>query len=152
MSTSATPTDDTRRIHLPSSNPGAPTIARRAFGRTLAALALTGLGGCYVGVGYTWTNDDPPSVDLSASPTSAAPGTTIELTVTASDDDRVERVEFFRMSGSGATYLGSDRNSPYAFSTTLPDTSASTVSYFARAVDSVGQTTDSEWVRVTVQR
>lgn len=126
--------------------------AARAAGALLTALALTGLGGCYVGVGYTWTNDDPPSVDLSASPTSADPGTTIDLTATAGDDDHVERVEFFRMSGAGATYLGSDRSAPYTFATTLPDSSASTVSYFARAVDSVGQTTDSEWVRVTVQR
>ena len=56
------------------------------------------------------------------------------------------------MSGSGASYLGSDRNAPYSFSTVLPDTSASTVSYFARAVDSWGQFTDSEWVRVSVLR
>jgi hypothetical protein len=56
------------------------------------------------------------------------------------------------MSGSGATYLGSDRSAPFGFSTVLPDTSATSVSYFARAVDSWGQSTDSEWVYVTVLR
>ncbi len=146
MCTSATTTDPSA-THRPSPS-------RRQ--RLAAALLCVGLGaslsGCYVGVGYTWTDDDPPSVSLAASPTSAAPGSTISLAAAANDDDFIERVEFFRMSGSGATYLGSDRSAPYSFSTVLPDTSASSVSYFARAVDSWGQSTDSEWVGVTVLR
>lgn len=145
MCTSATATETS------TTSPSA--VRWRRFGAGLLAGALiAGLSGCYVGVSYTWTDDEPPSVSLSASPGEAAPGTTITLTASAHDDDAVERVEFFRMGGSGAVYLGSDFSAPYTFETRLPETSAGSVSYFARAVDRWGQRSDSDWVRVSVLR
>ncbi|BDI04268.1 Ig-like domain-containing protein [Sphaerotilus microaerophilus] len=148
MCTSATTTDERQ---APSPTVGTHRGTRALAGLLLGATLLS-LSGCYVGVGYTWTDDDPPSVSLAVSPSSAPPGSTLTLAAAASDDDYVERVDFYRMSGGGAAYLGSDHGSPYALTTVLPETTASSVSYFARAVDSWGQTTDSEWVSVTVLR
>jgi hypothetical protein len=160
MCTSATTTDERRVQQLPtartgpghSGRPHAVHTGARALAGWLLGTTLLGLSGCYVGVGTTWTDDDPPDVSLAVSPSSAPPGSTLTLAAAASDDDDVERVDFYRMSGGGATYLGSDHSAPYALTTVLPDTTASSVSYFARAVDSWGQTTDSEWVGVTVLR
>lgn len=152
MSTSATATETPTPSSSRSPSPGRRSRWRRLGAGLLAGALIAGLGGCYVGVGYTWSDDDPPEVGLTARPDSARPGATIELVATASDDDAVERVEFFRLGSSGAVYLGSDFSAPYTLDTRLPETSASSVSYFARAVDRWGQRSDSDWVRVTVLR
>lgn len=125
---------------------------RRLGLAALLLLGTAGLGGCWIGIGGTWSDDAPPDVSLAVSPGSAYPGTTLELAASATDDGYVDFVEFFRMSGGGAVYLGSDSQRPYGLRTVLPDTADTSVAYFARAVDSSGQSSDSDWVRVTVLR
>jgi hypothetical protein len=128
--------------------------ARRA---TLAAalgwmLAIAGCGGG-IYIGYGDDDDRAPLVSLAASTSAAAPGQTVTLMAAASDDHRVDRVEFFRIDANGnAVALGSDSAAPYHFEARQPDTSAASVRYFARAVDDVGQYNDSPSVSVTVLR
>ena len=114
----------------------------------LAALLLAGCGG---GIYLDFVDDDPPSVNVSASAASAAPGQVLTLSAGASDDDYVYAVEFFRVDPNGNTvYLGSDGGAPFQWSTTMPNAAVgATVHFYARATDSVGQQTDSERVAVT---
>ena len=125
-----------------------PTAAAVA---ALVALAGCG-GGVYIGYG-NYDDDRAPLVSLAASTGAASPGQTVTLMAAASDDHRVDRVEFFRIDANGnAVALGSDGSAPYHFDTRQPDTSAASVRYFARAVDDVGQYNDSPSVSVTVLR
>ena len=126
-----------------------PTAAAVA---ALVALAGCG-GGVYIGYGNYDDDDRAPLVSLAASTGAASPGQTVTLMAAASDDHRVDRVEFFRIDANGnAVALGSDGSAPYHFDTRQPDTSAASVRYFARAVDDVGQYNDSPSVSVTVLR
>ena len=114
----------------------------------LATLAGCG-GGIYIGFGED--DDRAPLISLAVSTGAAAPGQTVTLMAAASDDHRVDRVEFFRIDTNGhAVALGSDGAAPYHFDTAMPDTSAGSVRYFARAVDDVGQFNDSPSVSVAV--
>lgn len=125
---------------------------RRAWLAAAAPLLLTSCGG---GIYIGWGGDDDraPQVSLVASTALAAPGQTITLMAAASDDFGVDRVQFFRIDGSGnAVALGSDGVAPYQFDTTMPNTSASTVRYFARAFDEGDQYNDSDSVTVMVLR
>lgn len=118
-----------------------------------AAVLIAGCGGSlYIGVGDDGY-DDPPQVSLVASTAQASPGQTLRLAAAASDDDGVQRVQFYRLEADGsANSLGSDSVAPFEIDTVLPATSAAEVRYFARAVDSIGQTTDSATIAVTVRR
>nr|WP_281375211.1 Ig-like domain-containing protein [Aquabacterium terrae] len=83
----------------------------------------------------------------------AAPGQTVTLMAAASDDFGVDRVQFFRIESDGnAVSLGSDSSAPYQQQTAMPNTSANTVRYFARAFDEGDQFNDSDQVTVTVLR
>ena len=119
-----------------------------------AGLGLAGCGGgVYIGYDYSGGDDRPPQVSLAASPGAAAPGQAVTLVAAASDDHRVVRVEFFRLEPNGnAVALGSDASAPFQLETLQPVTSATSVRYFARAVDDVGQYDDSPSVSVTVLR
>jgi hypothetical protein len=124
---------------------------------TIAALiAAAPLAGCRVGA-YAYTGigvgpvDDPPSVNLAASPSTASPGETIGLVAAASDDYRVVEVEFYRLDVGGRTLLGRDGSAPYALDTVMPAGARGEVRYLARAVDDAGQTGDSPPVSVTVR-
>jgi hypothetical protein len=123
--------------------------ARRVcLGLATALLASCG-GGVYVG--YDGSSDSPPSVNLAVSPTAAFPGEVVDLAAAASDDYAVRRVDFFRSESiGGVVFLGSDSAPPYGLRTTLPNTPDAGVSYLARAVDDVGQVTDSAWLVVQV--
>jgi hypothetical protein len=115
-------------------------------------LTIAGCGGG-IYIGYGSDDDRAPFVSLTASTNAAAAGQTVTLMAAASDDHRVDRVEFFRIdAGGSAVALGSDGSAPYHFDTRQPDTSATSVRYFARAVDDVGQYNDSASVSVTVLR
>jgi hypothetical protein len=117
-----------------------------------AALALAGCGGG-VFVGYDGSSDYPPDVNLVASPPAAFQGEPVDLAAAASDDYAVRRVDFFRSdSVGGVEFLGSDYAPPYGLRTALPRTPDGGVSYSARAIDDVGQFTDSAWLVVTVLR
>lgn len=120
-----------------------------------AALALAGCGGgLYISVGDDdWDQwDNPPRVTLVASTTSAAPGSLVRLAAAASDDYGVDRVLFYRLEPDGrSTLLDTDRSPPYETDTVLPGGGAASVRYFARAIDGLGQTGDSDWVEVRLR-
>lgn len=129
---------------------------RRRLLAVLAAPALAGLaglagcgGGLYIGWGGF---DDPPSVSLAAGVSSAAPGQAVPLVAAAADDDYVREVDFFRVEPDGsARLLGAVGPAPYSWTATMPDLPrGSTVLFFARAIDSAGQSTDSNRVAVAV--
>ena len=124
---------------------------RRAIGAVClglaGALASCG-GGVYVGI--DGSSDSPPDVDLVVSPQAAFPGETIDLAAAASDDFAVRRVEFYLADRGSVVFLGSDFAPPYGLRTSVPITPAFEVSYLARAIDDVGQVTDSAWVMVDV--
>jgi hypothetical protein len=125
-------------------------MARRVL--ALLALPAAGLVGCYGSLSFgIGPDDDPPSVNLAAAPTTAAPGELIGLVAAADDDYAVREVQFFRVDVGGDTLLGRDSSAPYALETALPAGAAGTVRYFARAVDDAGQDTDSQDVVVTVR-
>lgn len=120
-------------------------------GHRFTALVALALAGCYgnvsIGVG---DDDEPPSVSLAVSPASAPAGAVVRLVAAASDDFGIDRVEFFRVDGALSTRLAIDGSAPYQLDTTLPGGAVSTVQYFARAVDDVGQSRDSDLVTVSI--
>lgn len=130
---------------------------QRGRSRLIALVSLAGwmLAGCGGGIYLGWDHsaDAPPSVALVASPTAALPGSAVQLRADASDDYRVVRVSFYRVSDNGtALWLGDDYAWPYRWDSVLPDSAYSSVRYFARAEDDAGQTRDSALFGVTVLR
>lgn len=109
------------------------------------------LAGCYghvsIGIG---DDDEPPSVSLAVSPDSASAGASVQLVAAASDDFGIDRVEFFRVDGAMSTRIVIDGSEPYQVDTTLPIGATTSVQYFARAVDDVGQVRDSDLVTVHI--
>jgi hypothetical protein len=96
--------------------------------------------------------DEPPHVSLTSSTSVGRAGDPVRLTAAASDDFGVDRVELFHAeSGGSATRLATDRSAPYAFDVVLADSGAGQARYFARAVDDVGQSTDSETLAITLR-
>lgn len=128
-------------------------LSRWAAGALLAASAalLAGCGGgVVIGIG---PDDDPPSVSLAASGTGAPPGGSVHLNAQASDDDYVLEVIFYRLDpGGGTTRLCIDTVASYDCSGPIPAHAqrGSTVGFFARAYDSVGQARDSAVLSITV--
>lgn len=114
------------------------------------AALLTGCGGgLYIG----WGGDEVPDVALAAGAASAAPGQSVRLAAAASDDDFVREVRFYRLeAGGGATFLGGDGAAPFELDAAIPADAprGSTVRFFARAIDSAGQSSDSGTVAVRV--
>ncbi|MFM2056377.1 MAG: hypothetical protein RLY71_762 [Pseudomonadota bacterium] len=116
----------------------------------LATVLLSSCGGG-IYLGWSDTGDAPPDVNLAASPNAASPGSTVRLIAAASDDYAVSRVEFYRIEpGGGSAFLGQDGRAPYQLDTVLPDGARGSVSYYAIAVDDVGQSTSSRAVSVTL--
>jgi hypothetical protein len=115
------------------------------------ALVAAGCGGgVFVSIGDNG-NDDDPRVTLAASPSSGLPGDTVRLIAAASDDFGILEVAFYREdSDGGSTLLTRDGDPPYEVDTVLPPTSDSSVRYFARAIDDIGQSDDSNTVTVTL--
>ena len=90
-----------------------------------------------------------PSADLTspADNSSVVEGSTVMITATASDaDGSVSKVEFFQ----GATKLGEDFNSPYAFE--WSNVTAGSYLLSAKATDNKGATTSSGSVTITVAK
>jgi hypothetical protein len=117
---------------------------RRIALRMLAAAAALPL------VAACGGGEDPPTVELSAIPSSGEVGATITLSATADDDDAVTEVRFYRTTGNSEELLATFSEAPYLFQTTIPTGASGTVTYMARAIDSDDQETDSEEVEVTV--
>ena len=88
----------------------------------------------------------PPTVSLSApadGATYTAPAT-IDLTASASDSDGIDRVEFYQ----GSSLLGTATASPYSY--TWNNVPAGTYTLTAKAYDSLGASTVTAPVNVTV--
>lgn len=114
------------------------------------SLALAACGGSIsLGFGGHF-DDDPPSVSLAVSPTSAARGDALQLVAAASDDFAVTAVEFYRVDAGGHTLLGSDLAAPYRLDTVVPAGAGGSLQFFARAIDDVSQRSDSAVVTVAV--
>ncbi len=90
----------------------------------------------------------PTGVTIAAGSSTVAPGGTVELTATAMDDFGIKRVRF----SDGGTVLGDVAKPAYAQSVAIPATAecGSTRSFSALATDSLGQSTRSDAVVVTV--
>ena len=112
-------------------------------------LAAAALGLLLNGCGSSDTNEGP-SVTLATTPTSAVPGAVVTLIAVASDDEGVSEVRFFRVDSGSNTLLGTLNTSPYQLQATLPANATGSVTYFARAVDTDGNTTDSNQAAVTI--
>lgn len=107
-------------------------------------------GGLIIGIG---PDDDPPSVSLAASAAAAPAGSSVHLNAQASDDDYVSEVIFYRLDADGGTTrLCIDTVASYDCAGPIPANAprGSSVGFFARAYDSVGQRRDSAVVSVTV--
>jgi Bacterial Ig domain len=119
-----------------------------------AALLVAVLAGCGGGLqlGIGTSSNDPPTVALVAGAASGVRGNALVLFADASDDDAVARVVFFRVNeDDSSTDVGSDSSRPYSLEVTLPVAATfpgTSVRYFARAVDSDDETTDSATVSV----
>jgi Bacterial Ig domain len=112
--------------------------------------AAMALAACEAGI-YLGPDDDPPSVSLAATASSAAPGDRIGLVAAANDDYRVDEVDFYRVDASGNTLLARDSSDPYSVETSIPSGASGTVQFFARAIDDAGQRRDSALVVITVR-
>ena len=126
---------------------------RRLVGTLLAAatLALAGCGGgVYVGV--DGTGDSPPTVSLAVSPTTAFANQTVNLAAAATDDYRIDRVEFWYSDGNGGLLrLATDYAAPYTASDAMQVTRSGSTFYMARAYDDAGQVTDTPWHQVLLR-
>lgn len=132
----------TLNAHPPAGRP------RRQRLRTTPWLAAAALG--LLLNGCSSNTDEGPSVTLATTPTSAVAGATVTLIAVASDDQGVSEVRFFRVDSGGSTLLGTLNTSPYQLQATLPANATGSVAYFARAVDTDGNTTDSNQAAVTI--
>jgi len=85
-----------------------------------------------------------PTVTI-ATPSSATPGSTINITTSANDvDGAIAKVEFY----NGATKLGESTTAPYSFA--IANAVLGSYSLTAKATDDLGQSTTSPAVTVTV--
>ena len=134
----------------------APAFRRFLLVAPALLLALAGCGGGFWFVAGDVEGegegevDAPPTIALAASPTAARPGEVVELAVAAGDDFAVDHVAFYRLdpATSGATLLALDNEAPYRTDVVMPVTATTAVGFFARAVDDVGQASDSVVVGV----
>jgi Bacterial Ig domain len=127
---------------------------RRTFIFPLLAAALAGCGGgLYIGIGdgdFDGYDDRPPTVSLTVPVTSIQAGQPLALIASASDENGIDDVIFYRVDGGTFTALGSDGSSPYELTTTAPTDGRTTLTVMARARDNAGNSTDSALVSVTV--
>ncbi len=109
-------------------------------------------GGLYLGVELGGSDDDDPSVALTASVDAAPAGASVRFVAAASDDFGVDAVSLYREDAQGALLLATDGREPYEFDVVIPASSPGTVwRYFARAIDGAGQISDSAPVDITVR-
>lgn len=118
--------------------------ARRRFLLSVAGMAAAGT---LVGCGGS---GDPPTIELSAIPTSGAIGETITLSADADDDDGLKEVRFYRVTTNAEELLATFTRGPYLLQTTIPTGASESVSYMATAIDNDDEETDSEEVQVAV--
>ena len=118
-----------------------------------AALLVGCGGGLFLGIELGGSNDQPPSVALTASLDQAPAGASVRLVAAASDDFGVDAVSFYRQETVAPdTLLGTDGVAPFQVDTVVPAGPVGTVwRYYARAFDGAGQRGDSALVEITVR-
>lgn len=133
----------------------------RLVRKLLALTLLTSLTACgggvavgldlgYAGVVYQDV-DAYPSVSLATSTSVARTGDVVRLVAAATDDHRVDLVEFYVANAQGNFFpLAALRSPPYVLDTVVADGSGGVVYFMARAIDDYGQYTDSALVPVRV--
>jgi hypothetical protein len=127
---------------------------RHRLATLLAAALLAGCGGGLYIVFGGGDHDLPPAVSLALASTTAAPGQVVRLVAAATDDDQVVEVDFYRVDPNGDTsLLGRDEQAPFDWNAVVPADAlrGSSIGFFARAVDSAGQRSDSSTAFVTVR-
>ncbi len=131
--------------HMLSIPAGAAALPERR--RFLLSLAGMAAAGTLLGCGGS---GDPPTIELSAIPTSGAIGETITLSADADDDDGLKEVRFYRVTTNAEELLATFTTGPYLLQTTIPTGASESVSYMATAIDNDDEETDSEEVQVAV--
>lgn len=129
-----------------------PRPAARAVLAAVCALLSACGGGISIGFGIDDFDRTPPSVSIAASPGSVAPGQPIRLVAAAADENGIDVVGFFRLDNGQAQPLGTLGRPPYELTVTAPTDGRSVVSYFARAIDNIGNRADSARVDVVITR
>jgi hypothetical protein len=119
--------------------------SRRRF-----VLSSIGMAVAAVVAGCGGGDSDPPTIALSAIPTSGVIGATITLAADVDDDDGIEEVRFYRVTTTSEELLATFTAGPYLLQTMIPTGASDTVGYRATAVDTDDQETDSNTVEVTV--
>ena len=118
------------------------------------AAALVGCGGgITIGFGGGTSFDDgPPSVSLVASSGSVVAGQNVVLTAAAADASGIDTVGFFRLDPGVQVPLGTITRPPYQLSVTAPNDGRTVLRVFARAIDNVGERSDSAVLEIVVTR
>lgn len=130
------------------------SVLARALGALVLTASLAGCGGFYVGYEYTdgdYYGDAPPAVSLATSSTVARAGDVIRLVAAASDDFRVDHVDFYSVDAQGfGSLITTLRQPPYTVDVIVPPSSGGVIYFSAQAVDDVGQVSNSSLVAVNV--
>lgn len=125
------------------------TVARRL---AVAAFSLAALAGCGGGLYLEFSDIDelPPVVELAAAATSGTAGAPVRLVAAAADEHGIDHVSFYRYDGNTSVRLGSDASPPYDWQLLLPSDGRTSVTVYARAVDTHGNVGDSNLVTVAI--
>jgi len=116
----------------------------------MAPLLLAGCGGG-VYLGYTWSDNDPPRVDLVVRDDEVSPGQTVQLAASAVDDSGfVDRVTFYRYDGNSLVPLDTDLVPPFEAAFVVPSDGRPTVNLQAQAVDGEGEVGYSDVLTLTI--
>jgi hypothetical protein len=118
---------------------------------TLSAKAYDAAGnaGQSAPVTITMANDvTPPTVSITSPTSGSTQAGTTTISVSASDNVGVSRVQYF----DGATLLGTSTSSPHYYSWNLASVATGSHTLTAKAFDSMGNSTTSAPVTVTVIR
>lgn len=129
---------------MPQTSPP-PRSRSHALASWILAAALLATAGCGGG-----SDSDPPTITLSAIPTSGAVGDTITLSAVADDDEGLSEVRFYRVTSGSQALLVTFTSGPYLYQTTIPSGASGSVSYRATAIDSDDQETESNTVVISV--
>ncbi len=100
------------------------------------------------GTGDNCNNDTTlPTTSISSPTTGATVSASVAINATASDNDAIDYVEFYR---NGSTLLGTDSSSPYSYNWDTTSVSDGSHSLTVRAYDLSGNVRTSTAVNVTV--
>jgi hypothetical protein len=110
-------------------------------------------GGVSIGFGFGDNVDrSPPSVSLTASATTVAPGQAFRLIAAAADESGIESVAFVQVDTGQERSLGVLGSPPYELTVSAPTDGRTALGFYARATDRFGNRANSNTVAVAVVR